>query len=143
MRPGSAFCRQTARVANANPVRGELRHQFVVPQLVLRVDQLKNFAPNLRKRFARTQPVRPELARGAFDLLLDAGHADLEKFVEIRAKNRQELHSLEQRLGLILGFFQNAAIELDPAQLAINEISRTRKIARELRVYRLDWDGRL
>src|SRR5437899_5928091 len=82
---------------------------------------------NLIKRFGRTQSIRSNIARFAFDLLFDTGDADLEKFVQVRTENAKKLYPLDQRLGRILRLLQNPAIELEPAQLAINEILRIAK----------------
>src|SRR4029077_6653212 len=63
----------------------------------------------------------------------------LEKFVEIIAEDGHELDPLDQRLRGVLRFLQNAPVKFQPAQLAINEIGRIRKIA-----FRLDriWQER-
>ena len=76
----------------------------------------------------RAHAVRPDVARLARDLLLDARHADLEKLVEIRAHDPEELHPLEQRLRRILRLLEHAAVELQPAQLAVDEIRVIGKI---------------
>src|SRR5439155_10126114 len=62
------------------------------------------------------------------DLLLDAGDANLEKLIEVRAHNPEKLDPLEQRLGWVLRFFKDAAIKLEPAQLAIDEVLRSGKV---------------
>jgi hypothetical protein len=76
------------------------------------------------ERLTRAQSVRPDLAGLAFDLLFDAGDPNLEKLIQVRTENRKKFDAFDQRLGRILGFFENAAIELEPAQLAINKIPR-------------------
>ena len=68
-------------------------------------------------------------------MLFNTGDSDLEKFVEIGTEDAEKFHSLDQRLGRVLRFLQNAAIEFEPAQLAINEILRIAKtLVRGLRV---------
>ena len=57
------------------------------------------------------------------DLLLQAADADHEELVEVGLEDGQELEPFQQRHARILGLFQNAAIELQPAQLAV-EIQR-------------------
>src|SRR5260370_5731607 len=121
-RPGGAFRAQLRNIANANPVFCQLRKQFLVPKLVLVCDQLVGAALDLIKRLGRTQAVRCDIACLAFDLLFDAGNADLEEFVEVRTEDATNLHPLDQWLGRVLCFLQNATIELEPAQLAIDEI---------------------
>ena len=75
----------------------------------------------------RRQSIGPDIARFAFDLLLDAGDADLEKFVEIGTEDGEEFYPLDQRLRRVLRFFQDAPVKLKPAQLAIDEIFRRGK----------------
>src|SRR4029453_1900652 len=81
------------------------------------------------ERFRGRHPVRADLARLALNLLFDSSDANLEKLVEIVAEDGHEFDPLHQRLRWILRFFQNAAVKLQPAQLAINKICRIRKIA--------------
>ena len=108
-------------------------------KIVLSGDQLVHQSLNGVERFRRRHAVRADVARLAFDLLFDAGDANLEKLVEIVAEDGHELDPLDQRLRWILRFFQNAAVKFEPAQLAINEIGRIGKIA-----FRLDriWQER-
>src|SRR5213595_3259810 len=82
---------------------------------------------NLIKRFGRTQAIRRNIAGFAFDLLFDTGDADLGKFVQVRAENAKKLYSLDQRLGRVLRLFEDSSIELEPAQLAVDEILRIAK----------------
>src|SRR6266540_2762273 len=65
--------------------------------------------------------------RFTFDLLLDPSDADLEKLIQVRTEYREELHSLDKRLSGILCFLENAAVELKPAQFAVDKIFRIRK----------------
>jgi hypothetical protein len=63
----------------------------------------------------------------AVDLLFHDGNADLEKLVEIRAKDGEKFYALNERLGRILRFFENAPVKLEPAEFAIDEIFRSGK----------------
>src|SRR6202022_4297608 len=99
-------------------------------------------ALNIIKRLGRAQSVRADFARLALDLLLNAGDANLEKFVQVRAENVEKLDPLDQRLGRVLRFFQNAPGEFKPAQLAIDEIPRIGTFpCRLLGRARPDWGG--
>jgi hypothetical protein len=70
--------------------------------------------------------------------LLDARDTDLEKLVEVRAEDRKKLYPLDQRLGCVLRFLQNAPIKFEPAEFAVNEILRIPKaFVRRLRDLRL------
>jgi hypothetical protein len=44
-----------------------------------------------------------------------------EELVEVRAEDRQELHPLEQRVALVERLAQHAGVEVEPAQLAVDE----------------------
>ncbi len=48
------------------------------------------------------------------DLAGQPGHPDHEELVEIGCRDRQEADALEQRVMRVLGFLQDAAIELQP-----------------------------
>ena len=50
-----------------------------------------------------------------------AGHADEEELVQIRTDDGQELHPLQQRHVVGQPFPQHAVVELQPAQLAVDE----------------------
>src|SRR5207244_8860174 len=93
---------------------------------------------NLIKRFGRTQSIRSNIARFAFDLLFNPSDADLEELVQVRAEDAKKLHPLDQRLGRILRFLENTTIELEPAQFAVDEIFRIAEplVRRLLRGYR-------
>jgi hypothetical protein len=55
--------------------------------------------------------------------MFEAGDADHEEFVEVGAENGKELDAFEQRVGIILGLFEDAGLELEQAEFAIDEKS--------------------
>ena len=112
------------------------RRDLGIPERVLLRHHLVRDAFDRFKRLRRTHPVGSDVARFARDLLLDAGDANLEKFIEIRADDPEKLDPLEQRLGRVLRFLEDAAIELEPAQLAVDEIFRGGKIGLRRRFVR-------
>ena len=57
------------------------------------------------------QAVEAGLGVAVLDTLHDAGHANLDKLVQIAGGNGQELDPLEDGIVLILGFFEDTAIE--------------------------------
>ena len=122
-RPGGAFRTQFADVVQADVILPQERLDLLVPERILLRHHLVRYALNGVENFRRAHPVGPDVARLALDLLLDAGDANLEEFIEIRAHDPEKFDPLEQRLGRVLRFFQDAAVELEPAQLAIDEIS--------------------
>ena len=103
------------------------RLDLFVPKGILLRHHLMHDALDGLKNLGRAHSVRSNIARLARDLLLDAGDANLEKLVEVRAHNSEKLDPFEQRLGWVLRLFKDSAIKLKPAQLAIDEIFRLRK----------------
>src|SRR6185369_6685268 len=61
----------------------------------------------------------------ALHLGAQAGDTNHHELVEIAAEDAQKLQPLEQRIGGIFGLFQHAGVELQPAQLAVDEVLRT------------------
>jgi hypothetical protein len=58
--------------------------------------------------------VRSRLGIAVFNPLQDAGDANLDELVQIAGRDGQKLHPLEERIGLVLGLLQHAAIEAEP-----------------------------
>ncbi len=98
----------------------EFRHEHVVQQLVLLVDQAHGAGADGLQLLGNRQAVRTALHRAGLQQFLEAGDADLEELVEIGARDAQELHPLEQRNAAVLGLLQHALIELQKRQLAID-----------------------
>src|SRR5206468_5587100 len=137
VRPRRAFCRQLRDFAHVNPVLRQLRQQFIFPKRILRRNQVTHRFLDAIEYFRGAQPVRPNVARLALNLLFDSGDANLEELVQIRTDDGEKLNQLDERLPLILLFFQNAAVELEPAQLAVDEIfGITRTVMRSLYDFR-------
>jgi len=66
-----------------------------------------------RQHLIGTQPVGAELDDSGLDLMLQAGDADLEELVEVRARDRQEAQSLEERRRGITRLLEDPKIELE------------------------------
>jgi len=60
-------------------------------------------------------------AEALFKALQDAGDADLDELIEIAGGDGEELYALEQGIGGVVGFFKDAAVELEPTLVAIDE----------------------
>ncbi len=58
------------------------------------------------------------------ELGLEAGDADLEELVEVRRADRQEPKPLEQRIRRVTRLFEHPLVEIQPAQLAVDEPAR-------------------
>jgi len=77
------------------------------------VDLLEDLPRFESRRRADSQPGR--------DAALEAGDPDHEELVEVVAEDRQELDALEQRHVLVHGELQDALVELQPGELALEE----------------------
>lgn len=54
------------------------------------------------------------LVVAVFNALQDSGHADFDEFVEVAGGDGEELYALKERIGVVLGFFKDAAVEAQP-----------------------------
>jgi hypothetical protein len=61
--------------------------------------------------FDQSETVRSGLGVAIFDLLHKSGYADFKKFVHVAGRNREKFQALQQRILLVLSFFENTAIE--------------------------------
>src|SRR6476661_5101861 len=102
--PGSPLRRQLSDFPHVNSILGELRQQFVFPKRILRSHKLAHRLLDAVEQLRGTQPVRTNVACLAFNLLFDSGYPNLEKLIQIRAENREELNPLDERLRGILRF---------------------------------------
>jgi hypothetical protein len=107
-----------------NPILRQSGHKLVAPAAELRLDHLAHAAVDGSEALAGREAVHAALDHVALDLLLDAGHAHLEKLVEIRAGDAEELHALKQWRGGVERLIEHALIESQPAQLAVEEVLR-------------------
>jgi hypothetical protein len=99
----------------------EQRAQFATPEAVLILDHAAHALRHERENLGGGASVHAALRHVAFHLLLEAGDANLEEFVEVRADDAEKLHALEQRVRGIAGFGEHALVEFEPAQLAVQE----------------------
>src|SRR6266568_8132014 len=101
VRPCRAPCRQLRYLAHINPMFGQFREQFVLPEGALRRHQLARCLLNAIECLRWAQSIRADVARLAFDLLLNASHPNLEKLIQIRTDNHEELDALDEWLSRI------------------------------------------
>ena len=97
---------------------GKQRAQRVEAGL-LAVFQLQQLLADRGELLARARPVDRLCLDPALDLTFQPGDADHGEFVEIAGRDRQEAQPFEQRIALVLAFGEHAAVERQPAQLAI------------------------
>jgi hypothetical protein len=102
-------------------VLGQRGPELVMPELVLVLDQLENVLADRLESLPRGHAVGPGIVRFMLDLLLDAGDAHLEEFIEIRGDNPQKPQPFQQRLALVLRFLQHAPVKGQPAQFPVDE----------------------
>ena len=73
---------------------------------------------------------REAVVRGLDDLrgelVEEAGDADHEELVEVRLADREELEPLEERPALVVGLLEDALVEGEPGELAVQEGKRRR-----------------
>ena len=111
------------RLADEDAVLDELGSEVAQPGLVLAGDEVVRQPGNLGHLGQRAEAV----GRGVLglevvvELGLEAGDADLEELVEVRRRDGQEADLFQQRVRGVAGLFQNAFVEVEPAQLSVDE----------------------
>ena len=99
--------------------RGE---EFVAPAAVLLLDHGAHAAADGAEGFAGGLAIHAALHDIALNLLLQAGHADLEKLVEVRAGDDEKLHALEQRIRGVERLVEHPLVEFQPTQFAADKV---------------------
>ncbi len=103
---------------------GERRQQVLVPQAVLGGYQLVRDARYVFEHARRQLAVRAGDVGADFDLRLEARHPDLEELVQVAADDAQEAQALQQRHAEVSGLRQDAPVELEQTELAIEVVLR-------------------
>ncbi len=104
---------------HADPLGAERGQKDVVQGLVLIRDELVRDLAQAVQRLLRSQAVRPGVGEPGLDLLQQARGADLEELVEVRRRDREEPQPLEQRHARVLRLLDDAAVELEERELAV------------------------
>lgn len=94
--------------------------QLLAPAGVLVIDHAADALLNRAQSFGGGKPIGAGTEDAGFDLLLESGDADFKEFVEVGTGDAKEFEALEQRDGRVEGFFENALVEFQPAQFAID-----------------------
>jgi hypothetical protein len=108
-------------VEEAHPLLGKLREQLPVPALILGGDEGVNVGGEGGERLVRPETVEAGLAIAVLNALHEARLPDFDVFVEVGGGDGEELDALEQRIGGVLRFFKDTAIELHPGVIAAVE----------------------
>jgi len=98
---------------------GERGEELLVPAAVLVLDEGCDDGVDAAELLAGAEALGDGLGRSVFHLLDEAGDADLEKLVEVGAEDGEEADALEERVAVALGLLEDAAVEGEPAQLAV------------------------
>ncbi len=101
---------------------GERRHEHVVPQGILLGHQTMGLVADLAEGLGRRAVVAAGMGGAELDLLLEAGHADLEEFVQIARHDADETQAFEQRHGRIGGLRQHAPVEGERGEFAVQKM---------------------
>ena len=99
-------------------------HAQPAPLFLLRGLQPPDGLADARKLLARGHAVVAALGDARPELAAQAGHAHHEELVEVVGRDRQEAKPLEDRMIRIGRLLQNAQVELQPRQLAVDEPRR-------------------
>ena len=115
--------RQLLGRAHANAVFDQEGTDLGEPHLIHAGDEVVRAARDFDQLGQRPQAVGGRVLRLEVfvKLGLEPGDADLEKLVEVRCADRQKPQPVEQRVGRVAGLFEHALVEIQPAQLAIDE----------------------
>ena len=102
------------------------RPDAVLEAAILPGDEILRALGHRLELLDRAETVGRIILRGtlAEGLLADARQTDHEEFVEVRAEDRQKFQPLHQRILGVLGLLQHPQVELQPAQLTIEETLR-------------------
>ena len=92
---------QLIHLSHPNGFACEARNEFLAPAGVLVLHEFLQFVGELRKQFRGRQPVGPDFSAALLGLLEEPGDANLDKFVEITRRDRQEFHAFEQRIARV------------------------------------------
>jgi hypothetical protein len=117
---------------DADPALGERGHEVVRPEAGLRRAQLADAPADLGQRCQWRPPVGRAHREPGGGLAHQTGHPHHEELVEVRGEDRAELHALEEGDLVVGGKLEQARIEVEPRELAVEEACRARDGSRLL-----------
>ena len=82
--------------------------------MILRGHKVVNLRGQHRKRLVGPQAVVAGLTIAVFNALHQPGLANLDILVQVRPRDGQKFHPLQQRIGRVLGLFKHTPVELHP-----------------------------
>ena len=116
-------------------VAGEARAEGVCPGLAEGGVHLQGAVADERELLAGRAPVGRERGHARGELPLEAADALAEEFVEVRGGDAEVAHALHQRHALVEGLREDAPVEVEPRELAVEVQARVavRRTLRHLR----------
>ena len=103
-------------------VPGQGRAELIPPAGVLVRHHFPDAVGEGLKDSGRRLAVHAATGLAAFNPLLQPGHPDLEKLIQVGADNGEKLEPLQQRVLVVQRLVQHALVEFHPAQLAIEKM---------------------
>ena len=131
LEPGAVGGGELHRLEHDQPGRLELLAQ-AAPDAVLLEHQRARPHPDLGQLLGRRAPVGRDRHHARLGLSDQPGDADREELVEVGGADRDEAQPLEQRVAPVLGLLDDAAVEVEPGKLAVDEPLRARGVDRRL-----------
>ena len=110
-------------LANDQPGMGEFA-LHAMPGVLLIGDQPTRADVHVGKLLRGRQPVGRERREARLRLTDEAGHTNGIELVEVGATDRDEAQALQQRMVAVLGFLDDAVVEIEPGQLPVDEPRR-------------------
>ena len=123
-------------VGHPDPDVGEGGHDPVEEDPRLALGELVDARPDGGQLLARGEAVRRAHAEAGRDLVLQASNAHPEELVEVLAGDGEELGPLEQRHPVVGREGEDARVEVEPRELAVEEARLAAGDGRERRTHR-------
>ena len=120
LHPGALVRAEVAAAQQPDSRGRERRQDPVVQHPILLCDQRMRAVGHGVQQRAQPRDAHPRRRETGEQLLLEAGHADLEELVEVVADDAEETQPLEERNGRILRECQHAPVERKLRQFAID-----------------------
>ena len=125
---GRLLAAQLGDLVEVDLLGGQGRQQLLVPAAVLGGHQLVGLAGDGRQLLLRRQPVGAGARAAALLDLQYAGDADLEELVEDAGHDPEEADPLQEGVALVAGLLHDAAVEVEPGELAVDVVFRPGEI---------------
>jgi hypothetical protein len=113
--------RQLGHPGDRDAVLGERRQQDLLQAAIAARQQRAHARVDRVELLDGGQSVGLILLRSLRDLAPQPRHPDHVELVQVRTEDREELHPLQQRRPLVERLVQDAGVEGEPAQLAVDE----------------------